>query len=144
MKKKKPTPVSQHPLSSWIISQFTAFLKPQTLLLWAFRRPCWFHLLWHCGRRGNLLYLLYCSVRVDVVVVFVQSPLNEKKKYKENRLIPTTSCLWRQEEVTVAILFLSTQVWMSTSLHSALDTTVTQLYSATNIMRFREYSIWSI
>lgn len=32
---------------------------------------------------------------------------------KENRLIPDTSCLWRQEEVTVAILFLSTQAWMS-------------------------------
>lgn len=55
------------------------------------------------------LSLLYCSVSVDVVVVFVQSLLEKKKrKRRQNMLIPTTSCLWRQEEVTVAVLSIAT------------------------------------
>lgn len=41
--------VSQHPLSQTL--QLPAFLKARHFCSAAFRRPCWFHLLWNDGRR---------------------------------------------------------------------------------------------
>lgn len=120
LKKKKEKGVSQHPLSRWI--NITVYSIPeaymlvlcslsfQAAMLISFALALW-------GDEDVMLHLLYCSVRVDVVVVFAQESPGKKKRIiiiiKENRLIPDTSCLWRQEEVTVAILFLSTQAWMS-------------------------------
>lgn len=40
--------VSQHPLSQTL--QLPAFLKARHFCSAAFRRPCWFHLLWNDGR----------------------------------------------------------------------------------------------
>lgn len=58
------------------------------------------------GDEDNMLYnmLLCCSISVDVEVMFVQHLLG--KNVIQNKLIPNTSCLWRQEEVTVTILRL--------------------------------------
>lgn len=57
---------------------------------------------------------IFCNHSARVVVVFVHwTTQKNNQKNKANRLIPTASCLWRQEDVTVAILVLSTRVWMS-------------------------------
>lgn len=147
LEKKKPrwvnilSPLGQTP-------QRTAFLKPRRSrsAARAFGRACWFHLLWHGGRWGQYA-VLCCAVQSvwNAVVVFVQ-----RKKRRQNWLIPTTSCLWRQEEVTVAILFLTARAWMSAGLHVALDTSgYTNLLFwgfilETQVVDFDKQSNWNI
>lgn len=81
-----------------------------------------------CLEMRTICYtLLYCSISVDVVVVFVQeSSGNKIYKGRQYRLIPSASCLWRQEDVTVAVFFLSAHVCM---LQVVLQTpVVAQIY----------------
>lgn len=115
--------------------QLTAFLKPRRFprsAAWAraFRAGGSMLLSFAlaCLEMRTICYtLLYCSISVDVVVVFVQeSSGNKIYKGRQYRLIPSASCLWRQEDVTVAVFFLSAHVCM---LQVVLQTpVVAQIY----------------
>lgn len=87
LKKKKEKGVSQHPLSRWI--NITVYSIPeaymlvlcslsfQAAMLISFALALW-------GDEDVMLHLLYCSVRVDVVVVFAQESPGKKKKNNNN------------------------------------------------------------
>lgn len=79
------SPVSQHPLSSWTNTTAYSIPESQALLLCSLSIQAGmlisFALAWW-EMRTVCCTLLYCSVSVDVVVVFVQRVLEKNRKTK--------------------------------------------------------------
>lgn len=125
-KKKKP---GESTSSSWTNTTAYSIPEAQTLPLCSPSERSDGHAGFICsGRVGDEDNVL-CSAplfrqcgRGGCVCSLFSGRRRREKKRRQNRLIPTTSCLWRQEEVTVAALFLSTQAWMCSGRHVAPNT----------------------
>lgn len=108
---EQATGVSQHPLSCWINIRARSIPGARAAEAASISLQC-------CVRRAQSLHP--ASTARSVPTRRLQGPVEKNDIIKGNRLILTTSCLQRQEVVTVALLLLSSHVLMFSVYRSAL------------------------